>query len=73
MKGRIFYFCIAILLITGACNRKGTKSDKMPKDKGKPKEAYTCPMDQGISSDKPGMCSECGMALTKTNDRSKKQ
>jgi hypothetical protein len=72
MRKKIFYYCIAILLITGACNLKGTEPEKMPKEKGNPQKAYTCPMDKGISSDKPGMCSKCGMALTKSNDKSKK-
>ena len=28
---------------------------------------YTCPMHPGITSDKPGKCSKCGMDMAKKN------
>jgi transcription initiation factor IIE alpha subunit len=34
-------------------------------------EMYTCPMHPDVTSDKPGKCSKCGMALKEKEDKEK--
>ena len=49
------------------------KSDK-EKMKMETMKMYTCPMHPDVTSDKPGKCSKCGMALVeKKEDHSKHQ
>ena len=53
---------------TAQCSHKGTTTGQACSAKSK--VAYTCPMDKGITSDKPGKCSKCGMDLVKQEVKS---
>jgi hypothetical protein len=49
---------------------------KVKKEKSKPMamKMYSCPMHPEVTSDKPGKCAKCGMALVeKKEDHSKHQ
>lgn len=55
-------------LLTGSCVAFAQKSNTT-RDKTKPgtadTAAYSCPMHPGITGNKPGKCSQCGMTMVK--------
>lgn len=69
--GKRFYFCCS------HCRQKflgdspmlqlGMMKHEMPAPKKVIKAKYYCPMCDGVTSDKPGTCPKCGMALEPTN------
>lgn len=68
MKSILISFALTLVAITSyAQDGKQTPNGKPTIEK-----TYSCPMDKNISSNKPGKCSKCGMALREKNTSPKK-
>ncbi len=59
--GKTYYFCCE------GCRKKFLNPDEAPAPA--PDAAYFCPMCPGEESEKPGVCSQCGMALERNPAR----
>ncbi|MCF6312687.1 MAG: hypothetical protein L3J39_09580 [Verrucomicrobiales bacterium] len=61
---------IAVFALVSSCNKSDSGSSAQVEEEhsGHAQMAakYVCPMHAKITSDKPGKCSECGMALKET-------
>jgi Cu(I)/Ag(I) efflux system membrane fusion protein len=70
-KFRLVILVSAMMFFVAACNsntsrsgnQKGTESTEQPIAEGN----YTCPMHPEVTSDHPGECPKCGMALVEVD------
>jgi hypothetical protein len=64
-KFQILFAMLFALATTQSVNAQSNKSDRIKDNKASTTiVSYTCPMHPQETSDKPGKCSKCGMALT---------
>lgn len=64
MKKYFFIFMTLALFLPLACNQ----SAKSKEQNKQVEVVYTCPMHPEVTSDKPGDCPKCGMALVKKDE-----
>jgi Cu(I)/Ag(I) efflux system membrane fusion protein len=69
MKKLVIILPVLFILVFTSCNNssKTTTESKTAVDTTKTSNAYICPMDSDVVSDKPGVCPKCGMDLEKKN------
>ena len=70
MKRIVFVIVMAFIataLMFSSCSNQAKDAKAIVKASvSNDKVAYSCPMDKGLTSDKPGKCPKCGMDLVKT-------
>lgn len=64
----IIFFLAAAMLLPAGCNRKESAAQHAEHEDTQPAEVYYCPMHPTVTSEKPGSCPICGMALVKRTD-----
>ena len=64
---KLFAIALALFALAGACKKSETPAEHADHAKAAEKAAdvYYCPMHPTVTSDKPGSCPICGMALVK--------
>ncbi|WP_457268813.1 heavy metal-binding domain-containing protein [Pedobacter sp. UYEF25] len=60
---KILPIALAITFCMAACSNSAKKQIPTAQANQKKKVQYTCRMDTGFTSDKPGKCPKCGMTL----------
>lgn len=63
---RLIILMLMIASTTAIFAQKTKQSSSTKAQTSTDMATYACPMHPGVTSDKPGKCSECGMALVKT-------
>jgi len=70
-KFRLIFLVSAIMFFAAACNsnpnRSGNRGIETPSEQPIAEGNYTCPMHPEVTSDHPGECPKCGMALVETD------